>query len=75
MTADEIEKLIPDEVVQATRDNMLYNDGWNPPLDVVRAALAATLAAWPGVQHEQRKEWGKHSRLILPLKTETPNAE
>jgi hypothetical protein len=61
MTVDEIAKCIPDEVVWKIQDKMWRMGGSS--VEEVRAALAAGLAAWPGIQHIV---W--NGQLILHLK-------
>jgi hypothetical protein len=71
MTPNEIAKLIPDEVVAQARAAWLERASDYTRLDEsIRAALAAGLAAWPGMTHIQ---WdGRYILHLksLPLKTE-----
>jgi hypothetical protein len=82
---------IPPEVVEAAAQAMARKEGWlwetllperrDLCLVLARAALAAALAAWPWKKNEWRDDItfdGKpvrYSVIILPLKTETPNAK
>ena len=63
MTADEIANLIPDEVVEALHAIFADDFGTLIPKGSCRAAFAAGLAAWPGIQHIV---WD--GQLILHLK-------
>jgi hypothetical protein len=79
MTPDEIKKCIPDEVVEAVQSllSMYYRDGegnWISK-EHASAALAAGLAAWPGLLHDHGFFYDEaENALILPLQ-ETPNAK
>jgi hypothetical protein len=75
MTADELAKLIPDEVVQQARVAWLEQASDYTRLDEsIRAALAAGLAAWSGTTSIK---WDGQSivHLKMPLAKETPNAK
>lgn len=71
MTADEIAKCIPDEVVEALKDAANQWAMWLTD-EEVRAALAAGLAAWPGAEINQRICSRGTEYIILPLQ-ETQN--
>ena len=74
MTPDEIAKCIPDEVVEALKDAASQWAMWLTD-EEVRAALAAGLAAWPGLLHDHGFFYDEaENALILPLQ-ETPNAK
>jgi hypothetical protein len=68
MTPDEIAKRIPDEVVEAAEHEACKNS--RPDM---RAALAAGLAAWPGLLHDHGFLYDEaENAVILPLQ-ETQN--
>lgn len=83
MNPDEIAKLIPDEVVEeAAKHAFIYYKSipWDECTDknlwrsLARAAIAAGLASWPGVESETGTSaynpLVKRHRLILPLPKE-----
>lgn len=69
MTPDELAKMIPPEVVEATRSGF-YNATGPTNADDWRTAIAAGLAAWPGMIRTPHKgppvtAWEPY--LVLPL--------
>jgi hypothetical protein len=71
MNPDELAKLIPDEVVSAA----LGNTGTLADAYHMRKALAAGLAAWPGIkQANNGSSISLDPHLIFPLQA-TPNAK
>lgn len=82
MKPDEIAKCIPDEVVEAAAERIWLSDYPGDPWmrtseltkriyrDVARAAIAAALAAWPGMHPASDPP---PARLILPLPQEPRN--
>lgn len=73
MTPDEIAKMIPDEVVRRLRFAVLFSS-LSITEEETRAAIAAMLSAWPGVESETGTSaynpLVKRHRLILPLPKE-----
>jgi hypothetical protein len=65
MTPDEIAKLIPKEVLQAVAAALSTRQS-------TRTAIAAGLAAWPGMTRLQEGRISPEG-LFLPLYTETQN--
>jgi hypothetical protein len=74
MTPDEIAKCIPDEVYQAAVAAYHQTRWTGDVADLIHAALAAGLAAWPGASVFPGVQNGlgeTPSSLIIPLKQET----
>lgn len=79
MTPDELARMIPPEVVEATARAICKSmqSDWDDPdtyrymfLEDARAALAAGLAAWPNLKLDPSWDLRTHKRrvaLILPL--------
>jgi len=64
---------VPDEVV-ATLVNALYDNRVDVAWSDARAALAAALAAWPGVTvNTHHDNMGEYNAIHLPLSTENTN--
>jgi len=70
MTADEIAKCIPDEVYQAAVAAYHQTRWTGDVADLIHAALAAGLAAWPGAEQTELCGGRSGPALILPLSQE-----
>ncbi len=72
-------EMIPDAVAHIAYEAYYDTAGDNPTMsdeDIMKHAISAALAAWPGVNVEDHA-WAGYggSILILPLHTANPNAE
>ena len=74
MTPTELSKLIPDAVVKKARTAAEKVYGTQFFNEEIEAAIAAGLAAWPGMQHRIHIEQAIiiEQEIILPL-TENPD--
>lgn len=75
MTADELAKLIPNEVVEAARVSISKAFDARCTPQEARAALAAGLAAWPKVSRDEEYVYfdgEEYPAIILPLQEPLP---
>jgi hypothetical protein len=65
---------IPDEVVDAAERTYRTVPLWTSHADSIRAAIAAALEAWPGMDYRPgakvNRSWTTPGKIILPLPQE-----